>query len=79
LDIQKALVHIGACESYKESADLLISGVVLLNGKSVDVPWFPLKGGYYALKIKGRGVYRFNIRRGKIGRVKANRKGGVGK
>jgi ribosomal protein S4 len=74
MDVQKALVHIGACESYKESAELLISGVILLNGKRIDAPWYQLKGGYYALKVKGRGLYRFNIRRGKVDKIKVKLK-----
>jgi ribosomal protein S4 len=70
MEIQKALVHIGACESYKEAADLLVAGYVTLNGKRIDTPWRQPKGGYYAINIKRKAMYRFNIRNGKIGKVK---------
>jgi ribosomal protein S4 len=70
MDIQRALVHVGACESYRDATDLLLKGRVTLNGKRVDAPWFQLRGGYYAINIKSVAMYRFNIRRGKVGRVK---------
>ncbi|MGG2024182.1 hypothetical protein AB1282_00535 [Gottfriedia sp. S16(2024)] len=70
MDIQKALVHIGACESYKESAEAIVKGLVTLNGKRIDCYWKRLRGGYYAINVKEKGLFRFNVRSGKVGNVK---------
>lgn len=74
MEIQQALVRIGACESYTESISLIYNGKVLVNGDRIEFPWYFLKGGYYAVKLKGIGLYRFNIRDGKVGKVKAKLK-----
>jgi ribosomal protein S4 len=74
MEIQQVLVRIGACESYSESIECLSSGKVLVNGSRIDFPWYFLKGGYYAVKLKGVGLYRFNIRDGKLGKVKTKLK-----
>ncbi|MCO0597435.1 hypothetical protein NGI46_08130 [Peribacillus butanolivorans] len=73
MDIKVALVQSGACASYAEACERVVTGDVKLNGKVIDYPWRLVRGGFYEMKVRHVGVFRFNVRRGKIDKLKAKK------
>lgn len=71
MELDAVLVRSGICESYVEARELIFGSRVKVNNRVEERPWRHLRGGYYAIIVKGYGLFRFNIRAKKVGKVKA--------
>lgn len=54
---------------YKRSRRLIMDGLVGVNNRTVDIPWYELRGGLHYIRV-GKATYRISIKVGKIKQCK---------